>query len=156
MVSERIRRLDVAGFSLIELTVAIAIIGILVAIGVPFVTTYYQAMVLKSAADEMVTILNSARYQAIKQNTSMCVALSGAKVQYLVGGCGGAAWKGVGTDSTGLITLQNTMQMSGATASVVFTNLGAASTGGTYTVKNPVNGKTLTVTVAGSGRITIP
>ncbi len=62
----------------------------------------------------------------------------------------------MGTDSTGFITLQNTMQVSAATANVVFTNLGAASTGGTYTVKNPTTGKTLTVTVAGSGRITVP
>ena len=156
MVFERIRRLDVAGYTLIELIVAIAIMGILASVGVPFFLSYYQAMVVRSGADEMATILNSARYQAIKQNTSICVALAANKVQYLVGGCGGAVWTGVGTDSAGFITLQNTMQVSGATASVVFTNLGAASTGGTYTVKNPTTGKTLTVTVAGSGRITIP
>ena len=156
MVSERVRRLEVGGFTLIELIVVVAIMGILVAVGAPFLTTYYQARVLRAGADEMFTILNSARYQAIKQNTSICVALSSNKVQYHVGGCGGAVWTGAGTNSAGFITLQNTMEVSAATASVVFTNLGAASTGGTYTVRNPANAKTLTVTVAGSGRITIP
>ena len=156
MVSERVRRLEVGGFTLIELIVVVAIMGILVAVGAPFLTTYYQARVLRAGADEMFTILNSARYQAIKQNTSICVALSSNKVQYLVGGCGGAVWTGAGTNSAGFITLQNTMQVSAATASVVFTNLGAASTAGTYTVRNPANGNTLTVTVAGSGRITVP
>jgi hypothetical protein len=47
------------------------------------------------------------------------------------------------------------MQVSAATANVVFTNLGAASTAGTYTVRNPANGRTLSVIVAASGRITI-
>jgi prepilin-type N-terminal cleavage/methylation domain-containing protein len=156
MVSERIRTLSGAGFTLIELIVVVAITGVLVAVGAPFLTTYYQARVLRAGTDELFTILNSARYQAIKQNTPICVSLSANTVQYRVGGCGGAVWTGAGTNSAGFITLQNTMQVSAATASVIFTNLGAASTAGTYTVRNPANGNTLTVTVAGSGRITIP
>ena len=156
MVPERIRRLDAAGFTMAELMVAVAIIGILTAVGVPFFITYYQAMQLRSAADEMATVLNSGRYQAIKQNTLMCVAMNANRVQYLIGGCGGPPWQGPGTDTAGFISLQNTMQVSAVTANVVFTNLGAAAVGGTYTVRNPANGNTLTVTVAGSGRITIP
>jgi prepilin-type N-terminal cleavage/methylation domain-containing protein len=156
MVSQRIRKLDAAGFTLIELIVVMAIIAIVVGISAPFFTSYYQAMKLRTAADEMATILNSARYQAIKQNTTVCVALNSPKVQYHVGGCGGPVWVGPGTDGTGAIRLQNTLEVSAATANVTFTNLGAATLGGTYTIRNPDDGHTLTVTVAGSGRITIP
>ena len=41
------------------------------------------------------------------------------------------------------------------TASPVFTYLGAASTPGTLTVTNPTDGRTLSVVVAASGRVTI-
>ena len=156
MVSQRVRRLDVGGFTLIELIVVMAIIAIVTGISAPFFNSYYQAMKLRAAADELATILNGARYQAIKQNTTICVGLTSTKVQYHVGSCAGPAWVGVGTDDTGTITLQNTLEVSAATANVSFTNLGAATLGGTYTIRNPSDGHTLTVTVAGSGRISIP
>jgi hypothetical protein len=41
-------------------------------------------------------------------------------------------------------------------SSAIFTNLGAASPGATYTVTDTVSGRQLTVTVAGSGRVTTP
>jgi len=156
MVSQRIRRLDAAGFTMIELIVVMAIIAIVMGVSAPFFMSYYQAMKLRAAADELATVLNSARYQAIKQNTTVCVALNANAAQYHVGGCAGPVWTGPGTDGTGSIRLQNTLQLTAATANVTFTNLGAAAVGGTYTIRNPSDGHTLTVTVAGSGRITIP
>ena len=156
MVPERVRWLVTAGFTLVELTVVLAIVAVLVGVSIPFFSSAYQAMKLRAAADEMVTVLNGARYQALKQNTSVCVAVNGQRAQYRVGGCGGGVWLGPGTDAAGLIALQNSVQITGATANVVFTNLGAAAMGGTYTLRNPDDGRTLTVTVAGSGRITVP
>jgi prepilin-type N-terminal cleavage/methylation domain-containing protein len=160
MVLERIRRLGDSGFSMIELLVGMALIGILTTIGVPYMNSYYSAMKLRSGADELATLLNAGRYLAIKQNSNVCVAVSGTTVQYQTGVnavCGGGTvYVGQGTRADGTMPLQNTMELTGATANVVFTNLGAASQGGTYTLRNPVDGHTLTVTVSGSGRITIP
>lgn len=160
MVLERIRRVDDAGFSMMELLVVVAVLGILTAVGVPYMNSYYHAMKLRSGADELATLLNSGRYLAIKQNGNVCVAVSSTSVQYRTGVnatcAGGTVYVGQGTKSDGTMPLQNTMQVTGATANVVFTNLGAASQGGTYTIRNPIDGHTLTVTVSGSGRITIP
>jgi prepilin-type N-terminal cleavage/methylation domain-containing protein len=160
MVLERIRRIENEGFSMTEVLVVVALLGIVTTVGVPYLNSYYHAMKLRSGADELATILNSGRYLAIKQNGNVCVAVSSNAAQYLTGvsaTCGGGTvYVGPGTKSDGSIPLQNTMQLTGATASVVFTNLGGASQGGTYTLRNPVDGHTLTVTVSGSGRITIP
>ena len=41
------------------------------------------------------------------------------------------------------------------TSNVVFTNLGAASPAGTYTVTNPVNHAMRTVVVAATGRVSV-
>ena len=160
MVLERIRRLDSTGFSMAEVLVVVAVLGIVTTIGVPYMNSFLNAMKLRSGADELATVLNSGRYLAIKQNGNVCVAVSSNSAQYKTGvsaTCGGGTvYVGTGTKSDGSIPLQNTMQLTGATANVVFTNLGAASQGGVYTIRNPTDGHTLTVTVSGSGRITIP
>jgi len=160
MVLERIRRIENEGFSMMEVLVVMAVLGIVTTVGVPYMNSYYNAMKLRSGADELATILNGARYLAIKQNGNVCVSISSNSAQYLTGGSatcgGGTVYVGPDTQSDGKIPLQNTMQLTGATANVVFTNLGGASQGGTYTIRNPVDGHTLTVTVSGSGRITIP
>jgi hypothetical protein len=41
------------------------------------------------------------------------------------------------------------------TAKVVFTNLGAASPAGTYTIRDPATNMTRTVVVAVSGRVSV-
>jgi hypothetical protein len=42
-----------------------------------------------------------------------------------------------------------------STTTVIFGNLGNANTAGSYTVTDAVSSRTLTVTVAGSGRVTV-
>ncbi len=69
-------------------------------------------------------------------------------------GCGGAAWTGEGTDGAGVIRLQNNVTISN-TATVTFTYLGAAAPGGTYRVRNPIDGTTLFVCVATTGRVRV-
>ncbi len=134
----------------------VAIIGLLMAVGVPYLISYWQASTLTAGAQELQTILNGARQLAIRNNTSVCVKRNSTGMQYLTGSCAGTVWTGASTDSNGWIPLANSVQITGATADVIFTYLGAASPAGTYTVQAPSNAQTLTVTVAGSGRITIP
>jgi hypothetical protein len=71
-----------------------------------------------------------------------------------VGSCSGTVWTGPGTDGSGRITLANNVQVSSNT-DIVFNYLGAATTAGTYTVRNPTDGRTLSVVVATTGRVTL-
>lgn len=155
MVRQRVRRIDARGFSLAELLATTAMIGITAAVALPFFLTYWQASTLRAGAQELATVMNQARQLAITQNTTVCVSRSGTRVRFLTGGCGGTVWTGPGTDGSGWIALQNSVEVSGSTQNVVFGNLGAANPGGTYTVRNPVDGRTLSVVVAVSGRVSI-
>jgi prepilin-type N-terminal cleavage/methylation domain-containing protein len=148
--------LDSRGFTLAELLVLLAIVGILSTMSVGAFVTYWHAAAVKGGAQELKTLLNQARQLAIAQNTTVCVNQSGTSVQFLTGGCGGTVWTGPGTDGNGWFTLQNSVNVSSTTANVVFDYMGAGTTAGTYTVQNPVDNSTMTVTVALSGRITMP
>jgi hypothetical protein len=65
-------------------------------------------------------------------------------------------WTGPGTDAAGAIRIAGTGTfLVSTTANVVFSDLGAASPAGTYTVTSPVNGATLAVVVAATGRISV-
>jgi Tfp pilus assembly protein FimT len=147
--------LDSRGFHLTELLVLVAVIGIVTTVSAPAFVSYWRSATLKGGAQELATILNRGRSVAIGQNTTVCVKQSTTKVQFLTGGCAGTVWRGPGTDGNGWFTLENNITVSSATANVIFNYLGAATTAGSYTVQNPINNATMTVTVALSGRVTI-
>jgi prepilin-type N-terminal cleavage/methylation domain-containing protein len=149
------RWLNDRGYSFAEMLVAVAVIGIVTAVSVPFFINYSRAAATKGGAEELTTILNRGRQLAIAKNTTVCVKQNAGKVQFLTGGCAGTVWKGPGTDANGWFTLQNGVNVT-TNPQVVFNFIGAATTAGVYTVQNPVDSSTLTVTVALSGRITIP
>jgi Tfp pilus assembly protein FimT len=138
---------------MIELVVVIAIAGIIMAVGVPTLWTYWRSSTLNAGAEELAAVLNRARQLAIKENTSVCVTSNSATLSYFMS-CGGAAWTGEGTDGAGVIRLQNNVTISN-TATVTFTYLGAAAPGGTYRVRNPIDGTTLFVCVATTGRVRV-
>ena len=120
--------------------------------------SYWRSATLQAGARELAAIINQGRQLAIAKNTTVCVNQGSNKVQFLTGGCagvGGTVWTGPGTDGSGWISLQNSVRVIAATASVVFNFMGAATTAGTYTVQNPVNNATMHVTVALSGRVTV-
>jgi Tfp pilus assembly protein FimT len=144
------------GFGLAETLVVVAVIGITTAVAMPSLLTYWQAATLTAGAQELQSILSSARQLAIRQNTTVCVERSGSLIRYRVGSCGGTQWVGAGTDTNGWMGLSNGVQITNATASVAFSYLGAANPGGTYTVRNPANtAQTLNVVVTVSGRVKI-
>ena len=144
------------GFSLAELVMFIAVIGILSVMAIPAFLSYYQAATLKGGAQQVVTLINQARELAIKQNTNVCVTLpSATQMNYLLATCTGSAWVGPGTDAAGNITLPERITAT-ATANPVFSYVGSALPAATYTLTNTQTGATLTVSVAATGRITIP
>ena len=149
-------RCGARGYSLTELAVVIAVIGILAVLGLPMFVTYLRAATLRAGSEEMATILNDARQLAISSNSTVCVTRTSAtSLSYHVGACGNAAYVGAGTDTAGNVNLSTAVQVT-TDPQVTFTYLGAATPGGVFTLQNPVNGATQTVTVLTSGRITIP
>jgi Tfp pilus assembly protein FimT len=160
MVRRHLRQLkDARGFSLTDLLVALVIMGTVSALAWPWFSSFLQTTRVKAAAQELSAVVNGARQLAIARNTLVCMTLSGNSAVYRLNtsaACaGGTVFVGTITKADGTIALANTMQISASTANVVFTNLGAASTAGTYTVRDPATNRTMFVVVAASGRVTI-
>jgi len=59
------------GFSLIELMIALLIVSIVLAKGLPFLVDYIRNDRIRSAAEEMRDGLHSARMEAIRRNTTV-------------------------------------------------------------------------------------
>jgi Tfp pilus assembly protein FimT len=150
-----------------ELLVYAALVGVVAAASVPMFHTHLQGSALKGGAEELAGLMNLARSLAIKENTRVCVNRDrggSSRVRLLMASANpcaaaasfyGANGRGFDhrVDAGGWITLANQVAVTAATADVVFTALGAAVPGGSYTVSR--NGQMLTVVVAPSGRVSI-
>jgi prepilin-type N-terminal cleavage/methylation domain-containing protein len=162
VVPERIRRVVAsAGFTLAELVVVTAIFGILAAVSVPTLSTVLRTASLRAGAEEVVAILNGARYLAIRTSTTVCVSNDGTQAQYRVGRCDGPAWTGGGTDANGNFQLANHLRV-GGTNNLCFNALGAGTTSpapcganGTLTVTDRAGGARLSVIMATTGRLRV-
>src|SRR4026209_1962621 len=165
------------GFPLAELIVLIAVIGILSIMAMPSFLRYYQAATLKSGAQQFAALINQAREIAIKENDNLCVKVSSpTQMMYVRNNCTtGTAWVGAGTDAAGNINLPPRISVAGpshatlsllhprisvaapsAANSPIFNYVGSALPAATFTLTNIETGATLTVSVAASGRVTIP
>lgn len=149
------------GFTLAELVILIAVIGILSVMAVPSFLRYYQAATLKSGAQQFAALVNQARELAIKENGKLCVKMSSpTQMRYTFIDCSNTAvaWVGPGTDAAGNINLPPgiTAAPLTVTANPIFDYVGSAATqAGGFTLTNTQTGATLTVSVAASGRVTV-
>lgn len=158
MVSQRIRRLDRGGWSLLELMVVCAIIGILAAITIPVIARYTRAATIRAGAQEMRTALMQAKQLAITRRQNICVQPVAAPVngyQFRQNNCAGAILFMPGVTATGTFRLQNNVRVITLAGPPTFTPLGAAAPGGQFRVTGP-SGDTLTITVSAAGRVTSP
>ena len=143
-----------AGFTLLELMLVVAVIGIITAVATPMFLSYYQGAQLRVAAEQMVTFLNQGRQMAITQNGLICVHITSTAMHYHLGGCGGATWIGPGTDAGGNIAVPQGITLL-TTANPVFNYLGGTTQGATYTITHTPSSKSVNVVVALSGRVCI-
>lgn len=158
MVSQRIRRLDRGGWSLLELLVVVAVIGIMAAIAIPFFASYWRSAAVRAGAQEMRTALQQAKQLAITRRQNICVqpvAVPFPGYQFRQNTCAGAAIVMPGTDGTGTFRLQNNATVGTLAGPPVFTPLGAAAPAGGFQVTGPA-GNFLTINVSAAGRITTP
>ena len=136
--------------------VAFGVIALLATLIVPTYLSYRQSAILKSSAQQLVTMINAARELALRVNDNVCVKLpSPTTMTYTLGGCSGSVWIGTGTDAAGNMALPEGVAVT-TTANPVFNYVGAAGPAATYTITNTQTSATLTVSVALSGRVTIP
>ena len=146
------------GFTMAEILVVVAILGILIGLAIPTAWTWFRAAALRGAGEQTVTMLNGARQLAIRMNTTVCVTTDVNGMQYHVGTCAAAAWTGAGTNAAGYLTLDPGLTFTGAT-NLCFNYLGAGTAtpapciaNGTITV-NRAGGGTLNVIMATTGRV---
>jgi prepilin-type N-terminal cleavage/methylation domain-containing protein len=145
-----------AGFSVTELVVVIALIGVLFTMTVPFFLTYYHAAAARANVQEVITLFNQARELAIKQNEFVCVNMpTNTQMAFLLSSCAGTAWTGAGTDGAGNINLPQGFTI-WPPINVTFNYLGAAGAATTYTMTNSTTGQTSTISIALTGRVTSP
>jgi prepilin-type N-terminal cleavage/methylation domain-containing protein len=163
MVPGWVRRIVTSpgGFTMAELVVVVAILGLVAAISAPTLWTSLRSATLRAGAEEAVAVLNGARHLAIRMNTTVCVRNDGTRARYHVGSCAAAAWTGVGTDAGGNISLANGLRVGGS-PTLCFNALGAGAAtpspcaaNGTLLVTSPSGGDTLSVIMATSGRLRI-
>lgn len=64
------------GFTLIELMITLAIVGILLTVGVPSLKTFMQGNQLIAASNELISALHVARSEAIKLNSRVSICES--------------------------------------------------------------------------------
>ena len=145
-----------AGFSIAELVVFMALVGILSVMSVPAFISYYQSAAARSNTQTVITFFNQARELAVRQNDTVCVTLpTNTQMVLRLNNCGGAIWTGPGTDALGNINLPPGFTI-GPLNSVTFNYLGAAGAATTYTMTNSTTTDTMTISIALSGRIKSP
>ncbi len=75
-----------SGFTLLEMLVVLAILGIAAAIGVPSLLAMYQRQQLHNAVGIVVTALQEAQQRAIERNSSCVVTFAAAQSKILANG----------------------------------------------------------------------
>lgn len=154
------------GFSVAELLVVIGMIGVFAVVAMPVFANFLQAQRTRSAAQELVTLLNQARQLAISTNSSYRVEIDTDNNRLRFVRTNGSATVacnpsdpnnpvciGPGTDGDGYRRLENQARLVNVTANPTFNHLGTGGAG-TITVQDSSGGPSLDV-VINAGRIRI-
>jgi type IV fimbrial biogenesis protein FimT len=151
-----VRRSSQAGYSIIELVITVGLILLVTTFAFPQFVSYYQGARVRAAAQTVSAVLNAARQQAIKNNqTQVAVCITSTTITLRQSNCSGAIITVPGlTSASSNIPVPDGIALT-QTATVTFANLGNATSGATYTVRDTASNRTLSVVVATSGRITI-
>jgi len=147
-----------SGYSFVELVITVGMIVVITTWAMPSFLNYYRSARVRAGAQAISAYLNEARQLAIKTNAAVCVFRSSASaIQYRT--ATGTTCNATPIAVTGLANATSSIRLPDnvtlSTGSAIFGNLGNANTAVTYTVTDAVSGRTLHVTVAASGRITI-
>jgi prepilin-type N-terminal cleavage/methylation domain-containing protein len=147
------------GFSITELVVVMAVLGILASMAIPQLISYLRVATSNAGRDEMRVALGRAKQLAITSRQNICVVVAVGfppAYQFRQGNCAGPAWIGPGSNAANNFTLASAVTLANGGANPIFTPLGTAVQAGTLSVTPRSGGSTQTVTVTTAGRITVP
>lgn len=160
-----------AGFTLVELMIVVAIMGILAGIAYPLMLSWLPNMRLRGAARDVYSVMQRAKAEAIERGVDVTVGFSTATDAYIMfldtgEGVGGIAGNGVLDGSEPALfrsgPLPDGVAFDPATGgdgvtfagnALVFTSRGLPAGTGTVAVWVPATGRQRTVTVTIAGRV---
>ncbi len=73
------------GFTLVELMVAMAIVGLLLAVSVPGGLRFYESVQYRQAVRDVLTLLNGAREQSVNRGRAMDVVFDPSRLEVTFG-----------------------------------------------------------------------
>jgi prepilin-type N-terminal cleavage/methylation domain-containing protein len=138
------------GFSLAELLVVLALIGIITAMGIPFVNEQLRIAEVRSAADELGLHLRAARMIAVSHHKDIVVTVSADPVNKV-------SYEGT-EGQTREITMPGRVKIkSGSTATITFHSDGSSGASSTVTAESTVSNATerWTLTVSTVGLVSV-
>lgn len=148
------------GFTLVELMVTVAVIGILALVAVPSMTSMISNSRLRGQTEEVTASLQLARSEAVRRNQRITACASGSGVA-----CAASAnrfvvfWQdpsnAANTELIREIALSSNTQVSGDAAGIEFRPTGLISSGGAQQMQVTVSDGTRYVCVQISGVVSI-
>ena len=139
-----------AGFTIAELLVVLALVGIVVAIGIPLVNEQVRIAEVRSAADQLAVHLRAARMIAVSHHKDIVVTVSADPINEL-------SYEGTNGE-TKTITMPGRVKITtGSTATITFHSDGSCGASSTVTTESAVSNATerWTLTVNTVGLISV-